>query len=283
MATPLRVVLAHGRAADLEIAASMSRLWGDALLQGLQRVGSPYADRVEVAYAFFGGLWRRDADTDKPKPKFAGVDGEEYTVRLTPDAAVIPVTEVEFGIPLGPISRFVTKILPEKALEGLLATAIPDVFDYLDQATWRNAANTIVAKTCVDSGAKVLIGFSMGTIVGYDVLRSQGANLPVRAFLTCGSPIGMGPIHKRLAAAGGTPFPASIGQWLNIWNDDDAATGIHGDELAALFPGGVIQSAQTWAREASPTNPFAAHNAPDYLSSLAMGLALHVALSAVDD
>jgi hypothetical protein len=68
---------------------------------------------------------------------------------------------------------------------------------------------------------------------------------------------------------------------LNIWNEDDVATGIRGDQLAKLFPGGTIQNAQTWGRSPSAGNIAGAHNAIDYLSSIAMGLALHVALSDV--
>jgi len=276
MPGPIKIVLAHGRAADLEIAATASRLWGDALLQGLQRVGSPFANQVEVEYAFFGGLWRQDAEM--AMPRVIGADDVSYTVQLTPEPAVVPTVE-EFGLPIGRLGRMFTHILPDAALEGILARAIPDVFEYLEQPVWRGAANAIVVKACVESGARVLIGFSMGTIVAYDVLRSEGAGLPVKAFLTCGSPIGLEPIHKRLLKDGPTAFPKQLDLWVNIWNEDDVATGVREADLAALFPGGAIQNQRTWGHEASLTNPFAPHNAVDYLSSLAMGLALHVALS----
>jgi hypothetical protein len=275
MSEPIRVVLAHGRAAELEIAATMSRLWGDAVLQGLQRVGSPYAGQVQIEYAFFGGLWRDDARP--PMPVVTAPDGMSYTVQLSPEPAVIPAT-VAFGLPVGPIAKLFTTIAPDAALEGVLSRAIPDVFEYLEQPAWRDAANAIVAKACSTSGARVLIGFSMGTIVGYDVLRSAAGALPVKAFLTCGSPIGMKPIHERLLKTGPTPFPPGIGQWTNVWNEDDVATAVRGKELAALFGNGPIEDVETVGREPSLTNPFAAHNAPDYLSSLAMGLALPVAI-----
>jgi hypothetical protein len=277
---PIHIVLAHGRAADLEIAATASRLWTDALIQGLQRVGSEYADRVQVDYAFFGGLWRRDAG--RAMPQYKDADGKPFTVALTPTPHVVPGKPgiVERG--LGDIGRFAAKIAPDAAMEGLLSKAIPDVFDYLDDQERRDAANAIVAKACTDAGARVLVGFSMGTIVGYDVLRTAPAGFPVKAFVTCGSPIALEPIHKRLVPGGPTPFPPVIDLWLNIWNDDDVATGIHGEELAALFPGGTIQDAEAFGRAPSPTNIFAAHNAIDYLSSLAAGLAIHVALGATE-
>ena len=279
MSQSVTVVLAHGRAAELEIAATMSRLWADALVQGLDRVGSPHASTVRVEYAFFGGLWRPDAA--KPMPLFRDGAGRAYAVALSPSPHVEEVPEAEAGQALPGLAtgaKVLAQLAPEFALERLLRQAIPDVFDYLDEPKMRRLANGIVTDTCVENRAAVLVGFSMGTVVGYDVLRTAPNGFPVSSFVTCGSPIGMEPIRKRLLENGGTPFPAQAKVWLNIWNEDDVATGIHGSELAKLFPGGVIQSARTWGRGPSPTNMFAAHNAIDYLSSLAMGLALHVAI-----
>lgn len=279
MAEPLTIVLAHGRAADLDIASTTSRLWEDAVRQGLRRIGSEYADSVEIRYAFFGGLWRRDAA--RAMPQFSDAGGRAYTVTLTPEPRVVPVEDgiVERG--LGALGHFGASLLPDKALEALLARAIPDVFDYLDDAAWRRPTNAIVEKACRDAKAAVLVGFSMASIVGYDVLRNADPAFPVRAFVTCGSPIGLDPIHRRLRTSAGTPFPPNLDLWLNVWNEDDVATGVHGEELSRLFPGGTIQSAETVARTPSATNIFAAHNAIDYLSSLAMALAVHVSLATV--
>ncbi|HET9344380.1 MAG TPA: hypothetical protein VFO05_01660, partial [Candidatus Limnocylindrales bacterium] len=265
------VVLAHGRAAEFEISQTMSRLWGDALIQGLQRVGSPYADRVQVVYAYFGGLWRPDASGTLPIIRAA--DGRRYTVELTPKPNVVEVTDLDAQAApgLGSIAAAVAGYAPEFALEGILRQAIPDVFEYLDDFIYRTAANNIVADACRSSGASVLVGFSMGTIVGYDVLR-QVPDLAVRSFVTCGSPIGLDPIRKYLLVDDVTPFPGQLDLWLNIWNDDDVATGVNGERLAAMFPGGSIQSARAYGRSPSVTNAFAAHNAVDYLSSIAMGL-----------
>jgi len=119
---------------------------------------------------------------------------------------------------------------------------------------------------------KAVVPYAIG------VLRAAAGALALKAFLTCGSPIGMKPIHQRLLKDGPTPFPTGLDLWINVWNEDDVATGVRGEELAALFEGGEVQGVETVGREPSFTNPFAAHNAPDYLSSLTMGLALHAAI-----
>lgn len=68
MAARPRIVLAHGRAAQFDIPDSTSRLWADALRLSLLRVGSKYADQVDVDYAYFGGFWR--TDTKHASPRF---------------------------------------------------------------------------------------------------------------------------------------------------------------------------------------------------------------------
>jgi hypothetical protein len=281
MAAQVPIVLAHGRAAELEIAPTMSRLRGDALVQGLQRVGSEFADRVRVEYAYFGGLWREDAT--KVMPRFVDEAGAAWTVALTPKPHVekVPAGEEQALPGLGRLSGVLMNNTPDFLLEGILRQAIPDVFEYLSDPVRRGAANEIVLDACTRSGAPVLVGFSMGSVVGYDTLRDMSGGSKVKSFVTCGSPIGLKPIRKELLDTNGeTRFPAGMTTWMNIWKSDDVATGIHGDDLRALFPGGTIQEARAFGRPPSVRNPFAAHNALDYLSSLPMGLALHLAIKA---
>jgi hypothetical protein len=157
MSQPVTNVLAHGRAAGLEIVATISRLWADALLQGLDRVGSPHAKYVLVEYAFFGGLWRPDAS--KPRPLLRNASGQAYTVVLTPTPHVEEVPEAEAGqaLPgLGAGAKVLAQLAPEFALERLVRQAIPDVFEYLDDPKLRKAANGIVTDTCIVNRAAVL-------------------------------------------------------------------------------------------------------------------------------
>lgn len=178
MADRPRIVLAHGRAAQFDIPDSTSRLWADALRLSLLRVGSKYADQVDVDYAYFGGFWR--TDTKHASPRFRDSKGRRYRVELEP----------------------APRIVVEPAPPG--------------------------------------------------------------------------------GAGGTTPFPPNLALWLNLWSDSDAATGVHGDPMSAMFPstppGRAIQHGQNWGRTAEATNPFVAHDPLDYLSSLAMGVALHAAL-----
>jgi hypothetical protein len=276
------IVLAHGRAAEFEVPALQQAQWAAALQFALSRVGSSFAGSVDVEYAFFGDLWRPDVGAARPVFRTS----DQRVVRLDGDPPRISVAgpgprPAGFGI----VSAVADAVLPDLALARLLRPAIPDVFQYLEDSDFRTAADGRLVTACRTSGARVLVGFSMGSIVGYEVLRKADADFPVRSFITIGSPIGLGPVNRplrELAGAEQTPFPPHVELWLNIWNDDDVATGVHGDDLAGMFPDPerrrVIQNARNYGRSAAPTNPFAAHDALDYLSSLAMGAALHTAL-----
>lgn len=282
----ITVVLAHGRDAAFDIPATTSQLWADALRDGLDRVGSDYARSVRIEYAYFGGLWRPDAQP--PMPVLRGPDGIDYTVQLTPQRRVVPIQAEGLGAAptgLGTIGRDLSSLVPDWLASPVLQSILPDVFDYLENPILRAAVNEIVASKCTDFAAQILVGFSMGSIVGYDVLRDATSKLPVATFITCGAPLGEKSIHNRLAEDAATTFPPGLKRWINIWNEDDPATSIHGDDLAALYSGGTIDELETQGHKPAfipvvDFHPFAAHNPYDYLSSLAAGLAVDLAIRA---
>lgn len=285
MAGRTRIVLAHGRAAEFEIPATTSKLWADALRLSLMRVGSEFASKIDVDYAYFGDLWRPDALHDSPA--FRDSAGRSYTVELEPVPRIVvaPAPPGPAGPALVGDLAALAGQLPDVVLKGLLKGVIPDLFEYLEDPGIQAKVDLVVRDACSKPAATVLVGFSMGSVVGYNVLRTAPAAFPVKAFITCGSPIALGPVYgdvKRMAG-GATPFPPHVSLWLNRWSDSDAATGIHGDPMTALFPGSAprqaIQHAQNWGRTAQPMSPFRAHDALDYLSSIAMGVALHTALA----
>jgi len=286
MANGYKVVLAHGRAAQFEIPAEQSQQWTWALQFSLQRVKSRFASDVKVEYAYFGDIWRPDVKNAAPvfrttnRTEVSRRDGNREIRETAPEPGAA-------GIGVG--AKVADALLPDWALGQALRPVLPDVFQYLENPEYQKATNARLVEACEEKVPTILVGFSMGSIVGYEVLREANEAFPVRSFITVGSPIGLGPVNRplrKLANAEKTPFPPYIRLWLNIWNDDDLATGIHGDELAKMFPDNgqdekrprTIQSARNFGLGPAPLNLAAAHNAMDYLSSLAMGVALHTVM-----
>ncbi len=270
----MRVVLIHGRAAAMTVPAIMLHDWEAAVRFGLERAGSeiPPAD-IDVRLAFYGSVWR--PDERQPLPEIE-------------HGPAVP----QFAIPgLSDVSLWVDQNLGIG--DNLLDLLLRDVDDYYAEPELRQLTNARLVAACRDglpAGERlVVIGFSMGSLVAYDTLRAD-PTLPVAGLITCGSPLAMPSIYRRVQATAPdgitppTPFPPQLRLWVNVWTKDDPGTAGHRD-MAARFPAPDpnaqrVQDLETWGRSASPTAPAGAHDALDYLGSRVLGTALDAALRA---
>ncbi len=277
----MRVVLVHGRAAAMDIPGVMLREWTDALRFGLSRIPLTIdpAD-VDVRLAFYGDIWR--PDFKQPLP-------------VIEPAPPVP----ELGLP--GVSNIALWFDEHLGVGELLAeTLLKDCDDYLSEPALRTTTNqrliAAVQAELPDGEQVVVVGFSMGSFVAYDTLRAD-PDLPVAALITIGSPLAMPSFYRRVAAGapgsavappGGsnpTPVPSQLGMWVNLWTGDDPGTAGHvqmPDRYRPQAPSTIrVQDVETWGRSVSPTNPAAAHNASDYLSSRVFATALHAALAMI--
>jgi hypothetical protein len=273
----MRIVIAHGRAAAMDIKGDMLRQLSDALRWGLERIGSPLAidPSLDIRLAFFGHLWRPDEADIAPTIDYPAEVPEE----LGAVAATWP--------PLSVVSDLADRILGTG--DDLLHGVLKDLLGYFTIPELRRSTNDLVSDVCLakpaDRDGVILIGFSMGSFVAYDLLRADmtSKGLPVRALITCGSPLGMQSMVPYVRANDptmqyGTPFPGQVLVWANVWTGDDPGVAGH-DRLAEIFvdPSGdrKVQDFETHGRGAAISNPAGAHNAMDYLSSKTMGYIVH--------
>jgi endonuclease G len=274
----VRIVLVHGRAAEMEIPSTMLRDWTDALLFGLTRINAKVnPDALDVRLAYYGDIWR--PDLRQPLPK------------------IQPVPEAEEGFaPLNEISLWVDEHLGIG--DALLEHLLHDVDDYFSDRDLRRLTNgrltTAITTELPAKERVIVVGFSMGSLVAYDTLRTDAALavplLPVAGLLTIGSPLAMPSFYRRILASGpepkklSTPYPPQLDLWANIWTKDDPAVAGHVD-MTNRYPGDPrnvgVQDLETWGRSMSPTNPAAAHNATDYMSSRVFAKALDTALAVI--
>ena len=264
----MRIVMVHGRGAEMEIPALMEADWAAALRYGLDRIHATVSpSSLDLRLAFYGDLWR--PDFRQPLPR------------------IEPVPEEQEGLPsVGEISLWVDQHLGVGDL--LLDLLLRDVDGFFSEPELRAATNQrlldAVLAEPADPDGVLVVGFSMGSLVAYDTLR-QHPDLPVGALITIGSPLAMPSFYRKLAAIGPTPFPAQLKMWVNLWTKDDPGTAGHMD-----FPGRfasadpqhpAVQDLETWGRPASPAQPAAAHDALDYMSSRVFARALVTGIAAV--
>lgn len=269
------LLITHGRGQAQTDPVAMKRDWTKALREGLTAVGLRDARTIEVDLAFYGDLW---------KPK-----AERGDRRRRPPSDL--QAEVAREILLGTGARrerFSWRTLDQVivTLEDHLHVGDPiiefflrDLDEYFDQRGLRDAADQrIVEKTREHPGPLVLLGHSMGSIVGYHALASARARIGgLFGLVTFGSPLGLDSIYRRMdALVPGTPVPDSIDGWQNVWNEKDFATVNH--DLAARFKDGTgrkrLVDVQAIAGQPALNDPGRGHDPIAYLKSEALAKAV---------
>ena len=107
-------------------------------------------------------------------------------------------------------------------IPGVNSTAIDlftrDVYVYLSYPGVRAKIDRFVAAAFGNEPC-VVLAYSLGTIVAYNVLLSRPTAPPVVRFITVGSPLGIRGIKRHLASP--LRSPACVGNWFNAYDDRD--------------------------------------------------------------
>ncbi|MFF5367996.1 serine peptidase [Streptomyces sp. NPDC013187] len=111
-----------------------------------------------------------------------------------------------------------------RVLARVAIALLPEVYSYLASPARRENARRAVAEVIGDSGAKVVVSHSLGSIVTYEALHAHP--LPhVELLVTLGSPLGLpGGVFEMLdpAPTGGRGVrPPGLSRWVNIADRGD--------------------------------------------------------------
>jgi hypothetical protein len=235
-----RLVLVHGRAQQGQDPALLKSQWIDALKKGAQAVGCALPNGIDIAFPYYGDtLEKLTREFDIPltsdiHTRGTQVDDEflafqaELAEALRQGAGVTDAqVDVEYGPnpkPKGPLNReWVQAILRalDKHAGGVSQVALEsftrDVFLYTTRAGVREEIDQIVAAALTEEPT-VVVGHSLGSVVAYNVLRSDKRNLRVPLYATVGCPLAIRPIRDQFRPL---KFPAPVGAWFNAFDDRD--------------------------------------------------------------
>ena len=266
-----RIVIVHGRDAAMEVPATMTPPWEAAMRYGLQRLDYAHAACIDIQVPFYAAPWRPDEYQDPPV--------------FDPGTGVAPEA---FGLPSGADIEQGLELLYRYAhlSDDVLHLLLKDLEEYFLHEDLRNAADAPVRAACLGDEQVVLVAFSMGSAVAYHILANEQEDFPVKSFVTCGSPIADPKEFQyvsQLTPDGKAIFPPSLRMWANIWDDHDPATTHHDwTGLFASARGLTVQTEKSLGRPPAVTNPAAAHNPFDYLTSKTLAAAVVTALSVTD-
>jgi hypothetical protein len=274
------IVGVHGIGQQVKGPEVLRTAWVPALLDGVRLAGYKLPADTNVGIAFYGDLFRQKGK-GFGDPVYTAVDIEpgfegELLEELWHCAATI-----DPAVP-GPDDKVVKARTPataQRALSALVRSRfftglaerliigfIKQVHLYMTNGEIRKNAQDRVAAE-IDSNTRVLIGHSLGSVVAYEALCAH-PELPVQAFITLGSPLGIpNLIFDRLRpapAAGQGQFPRQGMAWTNIADRGDAVALIK--ELHPLF-GGDLQDQPVH-------NDSKAHDVSPYLTAPETGRAI---------
>lgn len=238
----MKLLLVHGRSQGGKDPEILRDVWLQALDKGLHKAGlKGLPSQVEVAFPFYGNrLDELAAEFELPSdptvvPKgspafdefaeFRAKVAEEMRIRSNISDAEIQVEvghlPAEKGMQNWAWVQAIIRLIDRKVVavsEGTIEVFLRDVFLYCRRKEVRNVINNIILKEMTDNPT-VIVGHSLGSVVAYNVLRSQSAKVPL--FVTIGSPLGIRAIRSSL-----TPLenPAGDMGWYNFYDPADVVS-----------------------------------------------------------
>jgi hypothetical protein len=242
----MKLVFIHGRSQQGKEPVKLQQQWEKALANGLQSAGLSLPSGVTVSFPFYGNkldelvkqvnaplvadVVMRGAAPDSKEAEFRGQLLSEMANKSGITDAEIQKYYTGQPQEKGPLNwEWVQSIL--KALdeitplgEAVIDAFTRDVYVYLSYRAVRKVIDDIVS---ADLGASpcVVVGHSLGSVVGYNVLGKIAPSINVRRYITVGCPLGIKAIKSKLD----TPLamPQCVKDWYNAMDERD---------VVALYP-----------------------------------------------
>jgi hypothetical protein len=245
-AHPARLVLVHGRSQQGLNPTELQSIWMETLRRGAAKINRTVPDRLEVAFPYYGDrldelarqseipltndIQAKGSPADDDFLKFQAAVAEAMRTR-----AGITDTQVqqEFGTNTterGPQNwawvQAIIRAIDRNAgsiSQSTIESFMRDVYLYTTRAGVRDEIDRIVGPALNETPC-VVIGHSLGSVVAYNVLRTDRRALKVQAYITVGSPLAIKAIRDQLRPIG---FPTSVKAWYNAFDPKD---------VVALYP-----------------------------------------------
>lgn len=242
----MNLVFIHGRDQQGKDPIALQSEWRHTLVEGLTKVGLELPDDVEILFPFYGDkLAELIQQLDAPLvadviAKGGAADNKEAAFRgeiLYEMATNSGISDAEIqayyaGLPQekGPLNwewvQAILRALDRTPLgDSTIDRFTRDVYVYLTYKVVRKAIDAIVESVFTTDGPYVVVGHSLGSVVGYNVLSKLATTKLIRGYITVGSPLGIKAIKKQLD----TPLamPDCVSEWYNAMDDRD---------VVALYP-----------------------------------------------
>lgn len=246
----IRLVFVHGRSQEHKNARELKNEWIEAWAQGLAKSGlSMPIEDAEIAFPYYGQtlfdlvsgkqgdeiaeVIARSAREDEHQHRFMSNVLNEVCSHIgaTDDTSVLSrdADVMERGLLNDKFVRNIIQTIEQRVPGGggaAVALATTDVYQYLKNPGIRDQIEEGVRASLAGNDRCTVVGHSLGSVVGYNILRRDGNVLGLRVplFVTLGSPLAVGAIAKALRPV---RAPACVDRWYNAMDPRD---------IVALYP-----------------------------------------------
>lgn len=236
----MRILLIHGRSQGGKDKDLLKRTWVETLDAGLQAAGAALPQDVAFDFPYYGDkLDELTAAADLPTPDevVAKGPGQNRKFELFMQQALDEIytdsdlTEAEVEAQMDPdgprekgpqnwrwvqaIARAIDKRFTGQA-SWTIEKFLRDVYLYVNIPRVTKEVNAIVEELLTDEPT-VVVGHSLGTVVGYKVIADNLPRLHLCKYVTVGSPLGMRAISAKL----GVPKNLAAQGWYNAYDRRD--------------------------------------------------------------
>ncbi|MEU9851393.1 hypothetical protein [Streptomyces sp. NPDC047985] len=220
-------------------AERLSAIWLKALTKGIRNASGPHAPVPALAVASYSHLFPKQllrlGPDDMPGEETPLTADEEEFVEhalsfYLPDSAAEDADEAADAGTLGRsvfsrrIERKITAVdrTTARGTGSRLVWFLREVHGYLRDADKAEQVRAAVRETISTIHPQILIAHSLGSVIAYDMIQRGEIPLAndggVRAFITCGSPLGWLVVRDGIAAAD-APLTVPAGTvWTNVYS-----------------------------------------------------------------
>ncbi len=231
----MRIVYIHGRAQKGKSALEIKTVWDAGLIQGYRHAGAAepfdpttseapfYGDALDVAMSSRAETLERGDPAGQVDPLTLAI-----VRRMAERGGIDPGTALETDVlERGPerwewvqaLARVIDRRIPGVTRE-VIGRFTADVSAYLNRLDVRKVVHDIV-RPHLTQGPCVVVGHSLGSVVGYSVLAELGDQVDVPLYVTVGSPLGLEEIQIGLEDHHPLVFPAGVKSWRNATDEKD--------------------------------------------------------------
>jgi len=243
---PVRLVLVHGRSQQGRDPSELQSIWMETLQRGAAKTNRTLPAGLEVAFPYYGDkLDQLARESEIPLTNDVQAKGSPVNDDfLKFQAAVAEAMRSRAGITDEQVQQEFGNNTTERGAQNwawvqaiiraidrnaggvsqsTIESIMRDVYLYTTRSGVRDEIDRIVGPALNEKPC-VVIGHSLGSVVAYNILRTDRRALNVRAYITVGSPLAIRAIRDQLRPIG---FPASVKSWYNAFDPKD---------VVALYP-----------------------------------------------